>query len=95
MVKNFLKRTLCIALSFAMMTGTVMVGAKTKTESIHLHHYILDTTSFPDLPAIYLTGYQNQTVCKHSLHLTALPLQMLLPVLLLLFPDHKKRKEKI
>ena len=35
MVKNFLKRTLCIALSFAMMTGTVMVGAKTKTESIH------------------------------------------------------------
>lgn len=34
MVK-FLKRTLCIALSFAMMTGTVMVGAKTKTESIH------------------------------------------------------------
>lgn len=35
MVKNFLKRTLCIVLSFAMMTGTVMVGAKTKTESIH------------------------------------------------------------
>lgn len=35
MVKNFLKRTLCIALSFAMMTGTVLVGAKTKTESIH------------------------------------------------------------
>lgn len=35
MVKNFLKRTLCIALSFAMMTGTVMVGAKTKTESIY------------------------------------------------------------
>ena len=34
MVK-FLKRTLCIALSFAMMTGTVLVGAKTKTESIH------------------------------------------------------------
>lgn len=34
MVK-FLKRTLCIVLSFAMMTGTVMVGAKTKTESIH------------------------------------------------------------
>lgn len=33
MVKNFLKRTLCIVLSFAMMTGTVMVGAK--TESIH------------------------------------------------------------
>lgn len=32
MVK-FLKRTLCIVLSFAMMTGTVMVGAK--TESIH------------------------------------------------------------
>lgn len=32
MVK-FLKRTLCIVLSFAMMTGTVMVGAKTK--SIH------------------------------------------------------------
>lgn len=35
MVKNFLKRTLCIVLSFAMMTGTVMVGAKTKTENIH------------------------------------------------------------
>ena len=35
MVKNFLKRTLCIALSFPMKTGTVMVGAKTKTESIH------------------------------------------------------------
>ena len=35
MVKNFLKRTLCIVLSFALMTGTVMVGAKTKTESIH------------------------------------------------------------
>ena len=35
MVKNLLKRTLCIVLSFAMMTGTVMVGAKTKTESIH------------------------------------------------------------
>ena len=31
MVK-FLKRTLCIALSFAMMTGTVLVGAKTKTK---------------------------------------------------------------
>lgn len=30
MVKNFLKRTLCIVLSFAMMTGTVMVGAKNK-----------------------------------------------------------------
>ena len=34
MVK-FFKETLCIALSFAMMTGTVLVGAKTKTESIH------------------------------------------------------------
>ena len=41
MVKNFLKRTLCIALSFAMMTGTVMVGAKTKTESINNKNVIL------------------------------------------------------
>lgn len=30
MVKNFLKRTLCIVLSFAMMTGTVMVGGNIK-----------------------------------------------------------------
>ena len=53
MVKNFLKRTLCIALSFAMMTGTVMVGAKTKTESIH-----------SKLPAITAS----QVKCNECLH---------------------------
>ena len=35
MVKNFFKLKLCIVVAFAMMTGTVMVGANSITESIH------------------------------------------------------------
>lgn len=34
-LKKFLKRTLCMTLSFAMMAGSVLVEAKGKTESIH------------------------------------------------------------